>query len=254
SSRTASVRAARGTGRRRHMGPNRKVGVGVIRTVSRRRTLWLPPLAAVAACLTVAGDAAAEPPQGQIDLLAGTTLGFSGDNGPAISAQLSGPVDVSAMPDGSVLIADSGNNRIRKVAPNGTITTVAGAAGICPDPTNPCGDGGPATAANLTSPRGVASTGDGGFLIADSGNERVRRVAPDGTISAAAGTGNPCSPLGPPPQCGDGGAATSAFLLTPQNVAVLPGGGYLIADTGNDVVRMVSAAGIITTVAGSYSP
>jgi hypothetical protein len=217
---------------------------------SRRARVALATLAVAVAAIVagLAGIAAAEPPQGQIDLVAGTTAGYGGDGGPATAAQLNGPSDVSVMPDGSVLIADTANNRIRKISPTGVITTVAGTGTACAAPTNPCGDGGPATAAQLKVPNGVGSTGDGGFLIADTGDARVRRVAPDGTISAAAGTGNLCAA----PPCGDGGAATTATLSSPVDVVALPGGGYLIGDTGNDVVRSVSAGGTITLSAGNY--
>ena len=178
---------------------------------------------------------------GDIRTVAGNgTPGFAGDNGPATSAEISGPRGVSALPNGSYLIADSDNDRIRRVGTDGKITTVAGKD----NPTNQFGgDGGPATAAFLNGPRGVEPLPGGGFLIADSFNNRVRRVGTDGKITTVAGTGSATS-------SGDGGQATSAGIGDPRDVSALPGGGFLIAQHFGCVVRRVDAAGKITTVAG----
>jgi hypothetical protein len=166
------------------------------------------------------------------------TPGFSGDDEPAAAAQLNRPQQVAATPDGGYLIADATNNRVRRVSPAGTITTVAGngTAGFA-------GDGGPATAAELNTPLGVAVTADGGFLISDTANSRVRRVSPGGTITTVAGTGI----FG---FSGDGGPATEAQLADQWYVAATADGGFLIADANNSRVRRVSPEGIITTVAG----
>jgi hypothetical protein len=179
-------------------------------------------------------------PAGTITTVAGNgTRGYSGDGGPATAAPLDNPVGVAATADGGFLIADQGNQRVRRVSPAGTITTVAGngTEGFS-------GDGGPATAAQLSDPVDVAATADGGFLIADYVNERIRRVSPAGTITTAAGTGN----VG---FSGDGGPATAARLNGPAGVAATPDGGFLIADEWNHRIRRVSPAGTITTVAGS---
>ena len=122
---------------------------------------------------------------GTITTVAGNgTAGFSGDGGPATAAQLDTPNGVAATPDGGLLIADSNSHRVRRVAADGTITTVAG-TGV----PGFSGDNGPATAAQLNFPDSVAVLPDGGFLIADNDNNRVRRVAADGTISTVAGIG-----------------------------------------------------------------
>jgi hypothetical protein len=178
-------------------------------------------------------------PTGTITTVAGTgTPGYSGDGGGATAAQLFAPSGVAALPDGGYLIADTGNSRVRRVSPAGTITTVAGngTRGFS-------GDGGPATAAEIFDPNGLAVMPDGGFLIAD-GDYVVRRVFPDGTITTVAGTGVQGF-------SGDGGPATAAQLNLPYSVAVTPDGGFLIADSGNRRVRRVSPTGIITTVAGT---
>src|SRR4051795_12398759 len=172
-------------------------------------------------------------PDGTITTVAGTgTAGFSGDGGLATAAQLNFPAGVVAE-GGGFLIADANNHRIRRVASDGTITTVAGTTqGFS-------GDGGPATAAQLAGPKGVALTADGGFLIADTSNHKVRRVAPDGTIATAAGTTQGLS--------GDGGPATAAQLNFPTGVAATADGGFLIADSNNNRVRRVAPGGTITT-------
>jgi hypothetical protein len=164
--------------------------------------------------------------------------GFAGDGGPAELALLAAPTAVAPTPDGGYLIADSQNNRIRRVGPDGIITTVAGNGSA-----GHSGDGGPATAASLTVPTDVAVAPGGGFLIADTGNDRIRRVAADGTITTLAGNGTPGF-------AGDGGNATAARLHGPQGVDVTFQGTVLISDTGNDRVREVTADGDIATVAG----
>ncbi len=163
--------------------------------------------------------------------------GFDGDGGPAVGATLNRPTDVLAAPDGGFWIADSANNRIRRVLPDGTITTVAGdgTAGLS-------GDGGPAALARLNAPREFSMLADGSILIADTGNHRIRRLAPDGTITTVAGTGQGFA--------GDGGPATSASLNAPTGTTPLPDGSILIADTGNDRVRRIAPNGVIATVAG----
>jgi sugar lactone lactonase YvrE len=177
---------------------------------------------------------------GRITTIAGNgTQGFAGDGGPATGAQLSAPNGLAFMPDGAVLIADSNNNRVRRVSPSGIITTVAG-TGV----PGFGGDAGPAASAQLNFPSGLAATPDGGYLIADNDNHRVRRVSPAGIITTVAGTGVPT--FG-----GDGGAATAAQLNDPTDVAVAAGGGFLIADLLNQRVRRVSATGTITTAAGT---
>jgi hypothetical protein len=166
---------------------------------------------------------------------------FSGDGGPATAAALNEPAGAAAMPDGGYLIADAGNDRVRRVFADGTINTVAGSGNV-----GDSGDGGPATAADFRDPLGVAALPDGGFLVADGLAGRVRRVSPDGTITTVAGNGTRGL-------SGDGGAATAAELFDPRGLAVMPDGGFLIAD-GDYVVRRVFPDGTITTVAGTGTP
>jgi hypothetical protein len=171
----------------------------------------------------------------------GTAPGFSGDGAPATSALLNAPGGVAALADGGYLIADTGNNRIRRVDARGVITTVAGngfSAAL--------GDGGPATSAALSAPARVVPLTGGGFLIADTGHNRIRRVDASGTITTIAG-----GMVGGPAFAGDGGPATSAALNQPEGVAVRADGSIAIADSANERVREVDAAGTIRTLAGT---
>src|SRR5439155_25710317 len=121
----------------------------------------------------------------------------------------------------------------------GVISTIAGNG----SPTL-SGDGGPATSALLSLPRGVAVDPDDNLYVADTGNNVVRKVTPAGVISSVAGTGAAGS-------AGDGGAATAATLSGPQGVAVDGAGNLYISDTTNNKVRKVDASGFITTYAGT---
>ena len=180
---------------------------------------------------------------GVITRVAGTgDAGNSGDDGPATDAQVLEPVGLAVTADGGFLITEILNGVVRKVSAAGVITRVAG-TGI---PGN-SGDDGPATNAQLNEPAGVAATADGGFLIADPGNNVVRKVSAAGMITRVAGTGIPGN-------SGDDGPATNARLKFPNGVAATADGGFLIADSGNSVVRKVSAAGVITRVAGTGIP
>ena len=181
----------------------------------------------------------------------GSLFGFSGDEGPATSASLNRPIGVALDSTGNLFIGDQSNNRIRKVDTLGIITTVAGNGiptgffdGEGGDPADDLGDGGPATSASLNGPFGVALDGLGNGFIADTSNQRIRRVdAATGIITTVAGDGFGGS-------SGDGGPATSARLFHPTGVALDGTGNLFIADLGNHRIRKVDTSGIITTVAG----
>ena len=182
-------------------------------------------------------------PNGRIETLAGTGLaGFSGDGGPATAAQLSYPTGVAVEADGSVLIADDANYRIRRVNPGGVISTVAGGGGGATGAGTTGGSTSSATQLQLNGPTDVAATADGGFVIADG--PVVERVGADLSASVIAGTGKPVytAPSGP---------ATSSGLADATAVAVRTDGAILIADDNTDRVRLVDAAGNLSTVAGS---
>jgi Collagen triple helix repeat (20 copies)/NHL repeat len=193
--------------------------------------------AAAAAALACAATATAA--TNNVYTVAGTGIaGYAGDGAQASQAQFFYPEDVDVLPDGSYLIADTGNHRVRRIARDGTVSTVAG-TGV----PGAGGDGGPATAATLRHPTAISVTADGGFLVVDREGDRVRRVAPNGTIETVAGTGTEGF-------SGDGGPATLAQLSTPADVLATPDGGFLIADHGNFRVRRVAPDGTITTIAG----
>jgi sugar lactone lactonase YvrE len=170
-----------------------------------------------------------------------------GDGGGATDANLSFPEGVAVGPDGSVYIADTGNNEVRKVSPSGKITRFAGNGSECSQPPA-CGDGGPATNAQLSAPAAVAVDRSGVVYIVDTGNSELRKVSAAGTISRIAGTGVFCSSA---PSCGDGGTATSAQLNYPGGIAIDRAGNLFIADGGDNEVRKVSTTGTIGRVAGT---
>jgi class 3 adenylate cyclase/sugar lactone lactonase YvrE len=229
---------------------------------------------------------------GTTSIFAGSGMkGFAGDGGPAMLAELGAPVAVAVSRNGDVYIADTGNDRIRRVH-DGLITTIIGdgvpAYG---------GDGGQATSAHLTAPEGVAVDSRGDIFVADNGNNVVRKVDSAGIITTVAGSATASnyvdgamavsvklgSPIGivanevgdfwftadqaiyhvepdgrihqiaganEPGYLGDGGPATSAMLRDPEGLAMY-GTDLFVADTDNERVRRIDGSGVITTVAGT---
>jgi sugar lactone lactonase YvrE len=180
---------------------------------------------------------------GNITTVAGNgTPSYGGDNGVATSANLKYPSGVALDSSGNIYIADTGNNRIRKVDTSGTITTVAGnslSGGYS-------GDGGPAASASIWAPTGVALDSSGNIYIADSANNCIRKVdtSSQHIITTIAGSINHG-------YSGDGGAATSAILYSPYGVTLDSSGNIYIADSNNNCIRKVSAStGKISTIAG----
>jgi sugar lactone lactonase YvrE len=176
---------------------------------------------------------------GNISTFAGNSgYGFAGDGGPAVNAQLSAPRGISLDSSGNLYFADRWNNRVRKIS-GANISTIAGNG-----QGNFGGDNGQATAAQLSSPDGIAIDNAGNVYVSDLLNNRVRMISPGGTISTVAGNGNSGF-------SGDGGLATSAQLSQPAGLAVDAAGNLYIADSNNAAVRKVTPAGIISTVAGT---
>jgi RHS repeat-associated protein len=180
----------------------------------------------------------APPAQPLIVNFAGAVDGYSGDGGPAADAGLSDPTGLAVADDGSVYIADSGNHRIRRVSPDGIISTVAGTgtAGFG-------GDGGSATQAMLDTPWGVAVAPDGSIYIGDD-NHRIRRVDSLGVITTIAGTGTYGF-------SGDGGPAIDANLKFPRLLKFAPDGTLYFADGGifdTHRLRKIDPSGLISTV------
>jgi RHS repeat-associated protein len=181
-------------------------------------------------------------PDGIITTIAGNgSYGYSGDGGPATAAMIFEPRGVAVTQDGNVYFADRENDRIRRIGPDGIITTVAGNGRH-----GYSGDGGPATAASLYSPLGVAVASDGSVYFSDNGNKRIRHIGPDGIITTVAGNGSRG-------YSGDGGPATAASLDSPLSVAVASDGSVYFSDIGNNRIRRIGSNGIITTFAGNGS-
>jgi len=168
---------------------------------------------------------------------AGTGFGaFSGDNGPALNAELNDPGDIAMDSSGNLYICDVGNSRVRKVTAGGTITTYAGNGNVVYE-----GDGVQASTTAVPSPGGIAVDAQGNVYISSA--VRVRKVTPDGVIHAFAGTGTRGF-------SGDGGQATQATFRAPIGLAVDQFGNVYVADNSNGRVRKIDATGIITTYAG----
>ncbi|CAI7978176.1 serine/threonine protein kinase [Parafrankia soli] len=167
-------------------------------------------------------------------------LAYSGDGLPAVNAKLNYPNTVLMETDGSLLIADGENNRVRRIGLDGIITTIAGtgAEGFG-------GDGGPATSARFSYPSALARGPDGSLYVADQDNHRVRRIAGDGTISTLAGTGKTG-------YSGDGGPADQAQInAVGADLVVDAAGNVYLSDPGSNRVRRIAPDGTITTIAGT---
>lgn len=179
---------------------------------------------------------------GIITTIAGTgTAGYSGDGGPATAAQLDQPIGLAIEPGGTIYIADNQNDCIRRIDPSGTITTYAGTGTV-----GDSGDGGPATAAQMFGPWGLALDGDNNLYIADRENDRVRRVDhATGIMTTVAGTGVQG-------YSGNGGPATAAKFNKPISLALDTAGNLFIADEDNHRVRKVFAStGVVEKIAGN---
>jgi sugar lactone lactonase YvrE len=221
------------------------VARGSRRSSDGRVARWVGCVVVLSGCLflgPLGREGWAVEPVATISTAAGTGVaGYAGDGGPAALAQLSFPAGLASDRFGNLFIADTQNHRIRRVAPSGTITTVAGTgrAGFS-------GDGGAAIAADIgDNVAGLASDTLGNLLFADPANSRVRKVSPDGIISTFAGDGlrgfN-----------GDGHAPTATSFSNPMAVAVAPDGTVFVTEAYR--VRRISPAGVVTTVAGTGTP
>jgi RHS repeat-associated protein len=185
---------------------------------------------------------------GIISTIAGNgSRGFSGDGGPATQASFSGLAKTAIGPDGSLYICDSGNNRIRRVDANGIVSTVAG-NGVM----GFGGDNGPAENASLNRPVGIDVASDGSFYIADTGNNRIRYVSPNGIISTIAGNGTSIPSV-------NGKLAIATGMLSPRDIEIDEEGNiFVIESTFRPVqgtyggrIRKISSDGIITNIAGT---
>lgn len=178
--------------------------------------------------------------QGVVRIFAGNGIeGFSGDNGLAVNASLSGPEGVLVDAAGNVIIADTGNHRVRRVTPDGVITTIAG-TGV----NGFSGDGGDALQARLNSPRGMAMDGAGNLYIADLGSRRIRLLQADGTIRTIAGNGNFAS-------SGDGQPAVNAEVAPFNSMVIDQEGNLIFSEPDFSRIRAIDRNGIVRTIAGN---
>lgn len=179
-------------------------------------------------------------PKGKVTTVAGNgEQGYTGDNGNATAARLSLLNGIALDGKGNIYIADEFNNVIRKVTPGGIITTFAGTVWQ-----GYRGDGRVANRALLNRPYGVAVDKTGNVYFSDTYNNVIRKVGTDGIINTIAGNGKEG-------YSGDGGPATDAQLNKPAGITLDDFGNMYVADEGNDVVRKISANGLVSTVAGN---
>lgn len=178
---------------------------------------------------------------GMITTIAGTgVMGYSGDGGPATDAKIFAPLGIAVDPAGNVYFSDSYNFCVRKISPSGIISTVVG----IPGSGGFSGDGGPATAAKVRYVWGLATDVAGNLYLCDAPSHRVRKVDASGIITTIAGSGSAGYDL-------DNVAATAAKLFNPTTVFVAGDGKIYIGDYGNNRIRRIDNAGIITTIAGT---
>lgn len=173
-------------------------------------------------------------PAGVVSMLAGT--GATGaDNGTATTATFDLPEGVAVDAGGNVYVADNGNNLIRKITPDGTVSTLAGSGSVG-------SANGTGTAASFNSPFGIAVDATGNVYVADAGNNLIRKITPAGVVSTFAGSGKK----------GTGNATgAAASFNTPSGVAVDASGNVYVADENNNLIRKITNAGLVTTIAVS---
>jgi sugar lactone lactonase YvrE len=175
-------------------------------------------------------------PASQVTLLAGSKGIPGAADGQGSSAQFRSPGCLAFDPAGNLVVADTGNHTIRRIAPDGTVTTLAGSPGL-PGTTN-----GPGPLARFNAPYGIAVSGTGAVYISDSQNHTIRLLAPDGTVSTYAGT---------PAVSGQAnGTALSATFNQPNGLALAADGALFVADYGNSCIRAISPAAQVSTLAG----
>ncbi len=175
-------------------------------------------------------------PAGVVTTLAGKHATTGNSDGTGSAALFNQPTDVKLDSSGNLYVIDSGNGTVRKVTSGGAVTTLAGTAGTVGSAD---GTGG---AAQFDSPTGDAVDSSGNVYVGDTGNETIRKITPAGAVTTLAGVASPGS---------NDGTGTAARFNNPNSIAVDSSGNMYLADTGNDTVRKISPAGVVTTLAGA---
>ena len=190
------------------------------------------------------GDIRKITPDGVVTTLAGSpgAAGVGSADGTGPAAQFDGPQGIAVDASGNIYVADNGNDTIRKVTPIGVVTTLAGTAGV-----RGSADG-TGSAAQFFSPMGLAVDWSGNVYVADQANGTIRKIFPNGAVTTLAGSSG-IDGVGN----ADGTGAAAQFR-GPSGVAVDGGGNVYVADTGNNEIRMVTPAGVVTTLAGAGPP
>lgn len=172
--------------------------------------------------------------RGILNVVAGTGLAGSAD-GPATAASFNSPSGLALDKDGNIYVADTANHLVRKITPQGAVTTLAGSG-------TPGSANGLGKAASFNRPTGVAVDASGNVYVADEGNHQIREISPQGAVTTLAGTGV---------KGWDDGPATLATFSRPFGVAVDFYGNVFVADTGNNVIREITPEGVVSTLAGT---
>jgi sugar lactone lactonase YvrE len=174
-------------------------------------------------------------PMGVVTTIAGSKYSIGSADGTGSAASFSSPSGVTVDNSGNVYVADSGNNKIRKITPLGVVTTFAGSGGFG-------SADGTGAAASFSSPSGLTVDNSGNLYVADSSNNIIRKITPAGVVTTFAGSGYTGS---------NDSAGYRASFNIPTGLAVDSAGNVYVADTGNNKIRKITSAGVVTTLAGS---